>query len=38
MRPNVVLEIAELQEKSVSQLVQPYEQEFEEECSVCLLF
>ncbi len=32
MSPNVLLEIAELQEKTVSQLVQRYEQVFEEEC------
>jgi hypothetical protein len=32
MSPNVLLEIAELQDKTVSQLVQRYEQVFEEEC------
>ena len=32
MSPNVLLEIAELQDKTVSQLVQRYEQIFEEEC------
>lgn len=32
MSPNVLLEIAELQDKTVSQLVQRYGQVFEEEC------
>ena len=32
MSPNVLLEIAELQDKTVSQLVRGYEQVFEEEC------
>lgn len=32
MSPKVLLEIAELQDKTVSQLVQRYEQVFEEEC------
>ena len=32
MSPNVTLEIAELRDKTVSQLVQRYEQVFEEEC------
>jgi hypothetical protein len=32
MSPNVLLEIAELHDKTVSQLVQRYEQVFEEEC------
>lgn len=32
MSPNVVIEIAELQNKTVNQLVQRYEQVFKEEC------
>ena len=35
MKPKVTLEIAELQDKTVSQLVQCYEQVFEEECRSC---
>lgn len=34
MSPNVLLEIAELQDKTVSQLVHRYEQVFEEECRI----
>ncbi len=32
MSPNVTIEIAELQNKTVNQLVQRYEQVFKEEC------